>query len=120
MVNLMELAYGDGRELVFEQYRRELAAEELTPYLEVVYLETCVAGLRTFGRGVEARHAAERMLDVAERRGLNEFVLKAEALVRDDDRSSRTSAVVDALPTAQSITIARAITEMRIAAGLPG
>jgi len=120
MVNLMELAHGDGRELVFEQYRRDLAGEELTPYLEVIYLETCVAGLRAFGRGAEAQHAAERMLEVAERHGLNEFVLKAEELVRDDDAAPRVATAVDRPPTSRSITIARAITEMRIAAGLPG
>lgn len=119
IVNLMELAHGDGRELVFEQYRRDLAGEELTPYLEVTYLETCVTGLRIFGRRAEARHAAERMLDVAERHGLNEFVLKAEALLADDDTAARAPLVRDKAPTSRSITIARAITEMRIAAGLP-
>lgn len=118
IVNLMELAHGDGRELVFEQYRRDLAGEELTPYLEATYLETCVTGLRIFGRHAEARHAAERMLDVAERHGLNEFVLKAEALLTDGD-AARVPLHRDKSPTSRSITIARAITEMRIAAGLP-
>jgi tetratricopeptide (TPR) repeat protein len=119
LVNLMELAHLDGRELVFEQYRRDLASEELTPYLEVIYLETCVAGFRAFGRHGEARHTAERMLDVAERHGLNEFVLKAEALVRDADAAPVVAVVDDRPPTSQAITIARAITDMRIAAGLP-
>jgi tetratricopeptide (TPR) repeat protein len=120
IVNLMELAHQDGRELVFEQYRRDLAGEELTPYLEVVYLETCVAGLRTFGRGAEARHAAERMLEVAERHGLNEFVLKAEALTREDAEWPRPRIVSDRPPSSGSVSIARVISEMRIAAGLPG
>jgi hypothetical protein len=120
LVNLMELAHQDGRELVFEQYRRDLATEELTPYLEVAYLETCVAGLRAFGRDGEAQHAAERMLAVAERHGLNEFVLKAEALVRGAYAAPRTEIANDRPPTSASITIARAIAEMRIAAGLPG
>jgi tetratricopeptide (TPR) repeat protein len=119
LVNLMELAYQDGRELVFEQYRRDLAGEELTPYLEVTYLETCVAGLRTFGRRAEARHAAERMLEVAGRHGLNEFVLKAERLLREPDAPTRAPGGARP-PGSRSITIARAITEMRIAAGLPG
>jgi tetratricopeptide (TPR) repeat protein len=119
MVNLMELAHGDGRELVFEQYRRALATEELTPYLEATYLETCVIGLRTFGRHVEARHAAKRMLDVAERHGLNELLLKAEALLRDADATPRPQTIGSRTPTARSITIARAISDMRIAAGLP-
>lgn len=119
LVNLMELAHRDGRELVFEQYRRDLAREELAPYLLVTYLETCVAGLRTFGRRVEAGHAAERMLAVAELHGLNEFVLKAEALLRDDATSAREPRTDDRPPTPQTNTIARAIADMRVAAGLP-
>ena len=104
---------------MFEQYRRDLAAEELTPYLEVTYLETCVTGFRVFGRHAEARRAAERMLAVAERHGLNEFVLKAEALTREADPVSRTPPTRDRPPAPRSLTIARAIVEMRIAAGLP-
>jgi tetratricopeptide (TPR) repeat protein len=119
LVNLMELAHEDGRELVFEQYRRDLAAEELTPYLEVTYLETCVAGFRVFGRHAEARRAAERMLEVAERHGLNEFVLKAEARRSEVGPVSRTPTTRDRPPAPRSLTIARAIVELRIAAGLP-
>ena len=92
LVNLMELAQEDGRELVFEQYRRELAGEELTPYLEVTYLEACVAGFRAFNRHGEAQHTAERMLDVAERHDLSAFGLKAESLVRDSAAASRVPA----------------------------
>ena len=119
LVNLMELAHQDGRELVFEQYRRALAGEELTPYLEVVYLEACVAGFRAFGRHGEALHTAQRMLAIAERHGLNEFVLKAEALVRDADSAPHATVADERSPTTRARTIARAIADMRIAAGLP-
>ena len=119
LVNLMDLAHQDGRELVFEQYRRDLAREELAPYLLVTYLETCVTGLRAFGRHAEALHAAERMLEVAELHGLNEFVLRAEALQRDDPAPSRQARTDDRPPTPQVATIARAIGDMRVAAGLP-
>ena len=104
---------------MFEQYRRDLAREELAPYLLVTYLETCVAGLRAFGRDAEARHAAARMLDVAEHHGLNEFVLRAEALLRDEDTARRTPRVEERPPTPEIISIARVIAEMRVAAGLP-
>ena len=120
LVNLMELAYQDGRELVFEHYRRDLAREELTPYLQAVYYETCAAGLSAFGRGSEARHAAQRMLEVAERHGLNEFVLRSESLLIDAQDPPAVPATVAPSFTARTSTIARAITEMRIAAGLPG
>jgi tetratricopeptide (TPR) repeat protein len=122
LVNLMELAHQDGRELVFEQYRRELGHEELSPYLQAVYLEASSEGLRVFGRGHEARHAAEQMLDVAERHGLHEFVLKAEALLRVADTAATTAGhpMAEPEPTPRVAAIARAIGEMRIAAGLPG
>jgi tetratricopeptide (TPR) repeat protein len=119
LVNLMELAHQDGRELVFEQYRRDLAREDLAPYLLVTYLEACVAGLRAFGRHAEARHAASRMLDVAEHHGLNEFVLRAEALLRGEGAASLGPRTDDRPPTSQTVTLARVIAEMRIAAGLP-
>jgi tetratricopeptide (TPR) repeat protein len=118
-VNLMELAHHDGRELVFEQYRRDLAREELSPYLLVTYLETCASGLRTFGRHAEALRAARRMLEVAERHGLNEFVLRAEALLRSEDAPPAAPRAEYRAPTPQPFTIARANADMRLWAGLP-
>ena len=122
LVNLMELAHQEGRELVFEQYRRELAREELTPYLQCVYLEASAEGLRVFGRAHESRQAAEKMLHVAEHHGLHEFVLKAEALlyVADVATGSAGTSVDEPEPSGNVAAIARAIEEMRIAAGLPG
>jgi tetratricopeptide (TPR) repeat protein len=122
LVNLMELAYQDGRELVFEQYRRELAREELSPYLQAVYLEASAEGLRVFGRRNEARYAAERMLDVADRHSLFELVLKAGVILDavDTDAPLAEHAAAKSEPTPRVASIARAIAEMRIAAGLPG
>lgn len=120
LVNLMELAHQDRRELVFEQYRRDLGREELTPYLQVVYHEACAEGLRVFGRLGEARLAARRMLEVAERHGLNEFVLKAESLLSAADvEPVATPAALPALAP-RTAAIAHAIATMRLAAGLPG
>lgn len=122
VVNLMQLAYQDGRELVFEQYRRELAREELTPYLRAVYLETSAHGLRTFGRHAEANSAAERMLDVAETHGLHELVIKAEAALRGESHATPAVPVSSGgRVTEQSRQVAdivRAIADMRLAAGL--
>jgi tetratricopeptide (TPR) repeat protein len=122
LVNLMELAHQDGRELVFEQYRRELAREELSPYLHAVYLEASAEGLRVFGRRTEARHAAEQMLDVADRHGLFELVLKAGAILDALDTGAPLvqHPADESEPTAGVAKIVRAIGEMRIAAGLPG
>ena len=121
LVNLMELAHQDGRELVFEQYRRELAREELSPYLKTVYLEAASEGLRVFGRVQEARHVAQEMLDVAEKHGLHELVIKAEALLHVVDSTPTVGPPrAEPEPKPDVATIARAISAMRIAARLPG
>ena len=120
LVNLMELAHQDGRELVFEQYRRELSREELTPYLEAVYHETCAEGFRAFGRALEARQAAQGLLEIAERHGLNEFVLRSEALLRVAAVEPAEPPATTRALTPQTRRIARAIARMRAAAGLPG
>jgi hypothetical protein len=118
----MELAYLDERELVFEQYRRELAREDLTPYLQAVYLETAAEGLRTFGRYTEAKACAEHMLDVAEEHGLHEFVIKAEAALRSDARAEpamQPAPRAHVTDTSRRVaTIVQAIADMRVAAGL--
>jgi tetratricopeptide (TPR) repeat protein len=122
VVNLMELAYQDARELVFEQYRRELGREELTPYLRAIYLETSADGLRTFGRFSEARAATQRLLAVAEEHNLYEFVIKAEAALCDNGGAEPAvppaPRVHAAEPSRRVVTIMRAIADMRLAAGL--
>jgi tetratricopeptide (TPR) repeat protein len=120
LVNLMELAHLDGRELAFEQYRRELSREELSPYLEAVYCEVCAEGFAAFGRASDARHAARRMLEVAERHGLNELVIKAESLLDSAERRPSGPPAAPRALTPQTRKIARAIARMRGAAGLPG
>jgi tetratricopeptide (TPR) repeat protein len=118
-INLMELAYLDSRELVFEHYRRELARERMMPNVEAAFLHTSAEGLRRFGRINEARRAAERMLDVSSRHELHEFVLKAASLLDKLERPPVLAAYEAPAPSARVASIARAIAEMRVAAGLP-
>jgi tetratricopeptide (TPR) repeat protein len=82
-INLMELAYLERNELLFEHHRRAVAGVELPPYVETVFHETHAHGLRAFGHLAEAASAFERMLSIAERHGLHEFVLKAEQALAD-------------------------------------
>ena len=82
-INLMELAYLEGNELQFEHYQRAVPANDLPPYVETVYYETRAHGLCVFGRLDQATDAFNRMLDVASRHGLNEFVIKADSALRD-------------------------------------
>lgn len=85
-INLMELAYLERNELQFEHHRRALHGMELPPYVETVYHETRALGLCVFGRVEEAAGEFRSMLDVAIRHGLNEFVMKAEAALKDISR----------------------------------
>ena len=120
-INLMHLAYLERREPMFEQYRREVANANLPPYVEAVFLDTSAAGFRLFGRLAEATRALQRLLVVAERHQLNEFVLKAERALQDDDAVATPSEEQPTRasdPSPELATVARAITELRILAGL--
>lgn len=120
-INLMELAYLDQRELVFEQYRRGLTETDLPPYLQAVLHETLGHGARAFGRPDEAVAAFVRMRNIGERYGLNEFTLKADrALVEMAESVSmvQLSRVrVDDQP-ADVAAVAHAMTAMREESGL--
>jgi tetratricopeptide (TPR) repeat protein len=116
-LNLMELAYLEQREPMFERYRRSLANVELPPYVQAVYFETLAHGCRTFGRETEATRAFEQMRDVGMRFGLNEFTVRAEIALEDVMRaigpvdSSRRCRVSE--QPREVAEVAHAITEMR-------
>ena len=118
-INLMELAHLDRRELVFEQYRRELARETMMPNVEVSFLQVSAEGLHAFGRIPEAKRAVERMLDVAARHSLHEHVIRADAMLEELDEPPSPAPPQAPLPSEQVANIAHAIAEMRVAAGLP-
>jgi tetratricopeptide (TPR) repeat protein len=118
-INLMELAHLETRELVFEQYRRELAREAMAPNVEVTFLQVSAEGLRTFGRIPEAKRAAERMLDIASQHSLFEHVIRAEALLDKVEQPPVMARGETPTPSARVANIARTIAEMRVAAGLP-
>jgi hypothetical protein len=118
-INLMELAHLDARELVFEQYRRELAREAMTPTVEASFLQVSAEGLRSFGRIAEAKRAAERMLDVASRHSLHEQVIRADSLLDAIEKPAAPAPYVAPTPSERVANIARTISEMRVAAGLP-
>lgn len=121
-INLMQLAYLERREPMFEHYRREVADVDLPPYLEVVYCENSARGLRVFGRLTEATRSFQRMLAVAERHGLNEFTLKAERFLENVEAAADPLEAVAKTrasdPPPELATVAHAITELRILAGL--
>jgi tetratricopeptide (TPR) repeat protein len=82
-INLMEIAYLDGNELMFEHYQRAVSDIALPPYIQTVYHETRAHGLCAFKRVDEGEAEFRKMLDIAERFGLNEFARKAERALED-------------------------------------
>jgi tetratricopeptide (TPR) repeat protein len=121
-VNLMELAYLEGNELSFEQYRRGIPVSDLPPYIETVFHETSAHGLRVFGRFDEATEAFRRMLEVAEQHKLNEFVIKAVAALEDVARAVAPSEAarrsnLDQQPPDLGV-VAQSLSRMREIAGL--
>jgi tetratricopeptide (TPR) repeat protein len=118
-INLMELAHLDRRELVFEQYRRELMLEAMMPSVEAAFLQASAEGLRTFGRIAEAKRAAERMLDVASHHSLHEHVIRADSILEAIEQPPSPAPPESPIPSPRVENIARTIAEMRVAAGLP-
>ena len=121
-VNLMELAYLEGNELQFEQTRRTVTGLQLPPYIEAVFHETCANGFCRFGRLDEAAAAFQRMLDVAERHSLNEFVIKAASALEDVARVKpplvdMARRAIEEQPT-EVAAVATSIARMRAHAGL--
>jgi hypothetical protein len=121
-VNLMELAYLESNEVSFEQYRRGIPASELPPYIATVFHETSAHGLRAFGRLAEATDSFRRMLEIAERHKLNEFVIKASTALEDVERARAPIATNSRRTLEQQPAgveeVARSLSRMRQLAGL--
>ena len=77
-INLMECAAADGREPVFEKYRREIAEEPLPASLACHYYYYVGQGYRLFGKANEARTALGRAVELAEQYQINEVLFRAE------------------------------------------
>jgi tetratricopeptide (TPR) repeat protein len=121
-INLMELAYFDRNELQFEQYQRAVAGVELPPYVETVFHETRAHGYCAFGRLAEASAAFGQMLGVADKHGLNEFVVKAERALQELARGTPPRATTSHREVAQRppgiAIVADSLLRMRVHAGL--
>jgi len=121
-INLMELAYLERNEPLFEHHRRAVAGIAMPPYVETVFHETHAHGLRMFGHLENASLAFRRMLAVAERHGLHEFVMKAEQALADVERiapplASTARCEVETQPT-EIVRVADCLVRLREHAGL--
>ncbi len=94
-INLMELAFLERRETIFDQYRRELSEAALPPSLAALYLQFAGQGLRVFGHAVAARDVLERAHVVAREHDMNELLFKIDALL-DEQASALPESVLPA------------------------
>jgi tetratricopeptide (TPR) repeat protein len=118
-INLMMLAHQDGQELVFEQYRRALAREDLTAETEAHYRLCAGEGLYRFNHLDQASAECERALEIAERVQLHALAYKADeilaAIARRESAPSVRSEVVE---TPAAIThVVTAVRRLRETAG---
>jgi tetratricopeptide (TPR) repeat protein len=118
-INLMECAAADGREPIFEQYRRELADASLPATLACHYQFYVGEGYRTFGNVPAARVALRRALELAERHGLSQMVFRAEQSLNSLDKGVVIIAAAPA-PTPDVERVADAVRTMRELAGVAG
>jgi tetratricopeptide (TPR) repeat protein len=121
-VNLMELAYLTGNQLLFEQHDRAVGGATMPPYVEAVYHETRAHGFCAFGKHAEAEVEFRAMLRVAERNGLNEFVIRADRALGDVSHvtpplSTTARRQLDRQATELS-EVADTLTRMRVSAGV--
>ena len=121
-INLLELAALDGAELVFEQYRRELATAALPVDLAASFHLVAGQGCRRFGRLDAARTALRAAAGLAERHALHQLSFEAERELAAMDRAEPAvgqPAGRAAAPTPPSLRpVASAIRELRMLAGV--
>ena len=122
VINLMECAAADGREPMFEQYRRELSDASLPVALACQYHFYVGQGYSLFGRNAQAKASLERAIELAEQHHINEILFRAEQSLE----ALRDGGVViianapEFSPTPEVERVAEAVREMRELAGVAG
>ena len=119
-INLMECAAADGREPMFEQYRRELADTSLPALLACHYQFYVGEGYRTFGNVGAARGALMRAMELAERHGINQMIFRAEQSLRSLDQAGVVIIATSPASTPELERVATAVRGMRELAGVSG
>ena len=121
MLNLMELAVGDGSEVEFERHRRALAGVAL-PAVQRAHFHLIVGdGQARFGRRAAAAAAYRSAIALSEECGANDLLLRAEAALEAvERRRAAHGATADATADAGPVTIeevVRAMHELRETVG---
>jgi len=117
-INLLEVAARDHRELVFEQYRRELSSAALPPVLAGYAALATGRGYQIFERDTQALAMFERAVDIGSAHRLNQILIEAEQCLE----GVRAGRVQEAQPTTELSpdvrAVADALREMRSLAGV--
>lgn len=113
-LNLLEIAGRQGAEPVFDRYRRELMAADLTPFLRVSYLITVGNGYRELGRPDAGMTYLHQAIALASSNELNQLLFQAE-----ESLAAAPGPIVRAAPpewasvSSEIAGVAEAITAMR-------
>jgi tetratricopeptide (TPR) repeat protein len=117
-INLLECAAADGREPIFEQYRRELADVSLPVSLACHYHFYVGEGYRLFRRLDQSRAALQRSLAIASQHGINEMVIRAERALQQVGDAGVVIIAETPAPSEEIAEVASAIREMRELVGV--
>lgn len=122
VINLMECAAAEGREPMFEQYRRELADASLPVTLACQYHYFVAQGFSLFGKTAQAKASLERAIELAEKHRINQVLFKAEQSLEAlrDGGVVIIASTPEFSPTPEVERVAQAVREMRELAGVAG
>lgn len=113
LINLMDMAAKDRTEPLFEQYRRQLATEQLPPRLAGYYHYYAGWGAWQFGRIETARMEYGRAIEVSTRFGLTQLGFEVEQAIARLRTSPPPSPEPVHEPPAKTLVVARALGKMR-------
>jgi len=118
-LNLMELAAGQGIELEFDKYRRDLEGADFTPQLRVTYLLHVGRGYTALGDAGVAIPYLERAIELASQHRLNQLMFEAEEALAVAKRRELRPVTHYPAPIDSSVqTVIDAIHEMKAVAGI--
>ena len=113
LINLMDMAAKDRTEPLFEQYRRQLATEQLPPRLAGYYHYYAGLGAWQFGRIETARMEYGRAVEISSRHGLAQLGFEIEDAIAKLRTPPPRGPLPVSEPPAKTMAVARALGRMR-------
>lgn len=113
LINLMDMAAKDRTEPLFEQYRRQLAIEQLPPRLAGYYHYYAGWGAWHFGRIETARMEYGRAAEISARYGLAQLGFEIDEAIAKLRTKPPTGPEPVHEPPAKTLVVARALGRMR-------